>query len=233
MKAIQFIAVTAALAGGAALADTAKIKNPGNNHYYQRFDKTRGWHDAKAYCSQLGGYLATVTTQIEQNFVWNQFGNTNTSTQGIWLGASDETQEGRWVWSTGELWNYSNWEQVTPSPDNAGSYGQHYLMLYTNSPDWVQAIISFWGDMSSINSAAGAGNNSAHTVSTLCEWNTLPDVYGQFSLVKTGVKGAKVTLKQTGQPDKTVQTDKKGNYQLKRNNTSIPSTLQITLPAGP
>lgn len=232
MKTAQFVAVTAIVASSAAFADSARINNPSNHHYYQRFDKTRGWHDANAYCSQQGGYLASITSQSEQNFIWGKFGNTS-QTNGMWLGASDEKQEGLWAWSTGEKWNYTNWAETTvQSPDNNGKYGQHYLMMYTGTA-WGSTIISFWGDMSSLNSFAGSRTDVAVTVSTLCEWNTLPDVYGQISLIKNGAKGASVTLKQTNQFDKTTKTDNKGNYQLKRNNKTIPATVEITLPATP
>lgn len=230
MKAIQFIAITAIIVSGATFADSARIKNTGNNHYYQRFDKTRGWYDAKAFCDQQGGYLATITSASEQNFIWTNLGNTS-QTDGMWLGASDEKQEGLWAWSTREAWNYTNWQ--VDAPDNAGSYGQHYLMMYTGTNWSSPSPASFWGDMSSLNNFAGAGNNAAHTVSTLCEWNTLPDVYGQISLIKNGVKGANVTLKQASQPDKTVKADNSGKYQLKRNDKTIPATLEITLPATP
>lgn len=227
MKTIQLTIITAILASSAAFADSARIQNLDNKHYYQRFDKTLGWSDAKAVCSEKGGYLATVTSQIEEDFIWDNFGSTNTQTDGIWLGASDQKQEGLWTWVTGEKWNYTNW--TSDAPDNAGSYGQHYLMLYTGTA-WSSGTSSLWGDMSSLNSYAGAGGNDEHNVSTLCEWDALPDVYGQISLIKAGVKEAVVTLKQTGQPDKTITTDNKGNYQLKRKKTSLPATVIIKLP---
>jgi len=200
MKPIQLTIIAAVLASGTAFADSARIQNLDNKHYYQRFDKTLGWSDAKAVCSEKGGYLATVTSQIEEDFIWDNFGSTNTQTDGIWLGASDEKQEGLWVWATGEKWIYTNWH--SNQPDNGGNYGQHYLFMYTNNFPSSTGAFSFWGDFSSINSSAGAGNGGVHNVSTLCEWNALPDVYGQISLLKAGVKGAVVTLKQAGQADK-------------------------------
>ncbi|MDD5276027.1 MAG: lectin-like protein [Methylovulum sp.] len=228
MKTTQLTIIAAILASGTAFADSARIQNLDNKHYYQRFDKTLGWPDAKAVCSEKGGYLATVTSYIEENFIWDNFGSTNTQTDGIWLGATDEKQEGLWVWTTGEKWNYTNWGNGEPS--NAGKYGESYLMLYTGAE--FASYTSLWADVSSINSFAGYDDASARTVSTLCEWNTLPDVYGQISLIKAGVKGVVVTLKQAGQADKTITTDSKGNYQLKRKIKTLPATIEITLPAS-
>ncbi|MDD2723254.1 MAG: C-type lectin domain-containing protein [Methylovulum sp.] len=227
MKPIQLTIIAAVLASGTAFADSARVQNLDNKHYYQRFDKTRGWADANAFCNANGGYLATVTSYIEENFIWDNLGSTNTQTEGIWLGATDEKQEGLWAWVTGEKSIYTNW--YSGQPDNGGKYGQHYLFMYTNNYPSSEPI-SFWGDFSSINSSAGAGDDVAHTVSTLCEWNTLPDVYGQISLLKAGVKGAAVTLKQAGQADKTIATDSKGNYQLKRKKPTLPATVVIQLP---
>lgn len=214
---------------GGACADSGRIKNPDNKHYYQRFDNSRGWHAAKAYCEKLGGYLAVITSKAEQDFIWTQFGKTNTQTEGFWLGASDEAKEGVWRWVSGERWKYNNWH--SSQPNNAGSYQQHYLFMATVYFD-LPAFQSYWGDFSSLNTMGASGNDIGRPVSTLCEWNAEPDVYGQISLTDKPAQGVKVTLKQTGQADKAVSADKNGNYQLKRADTKLPATIVIELPAS-
>ena len=118
-----FIAIT-------AYADSSRIQNPSNGHWYQRFDTTMTWHEAKAYCENIGGYLATVTSQDENDFLCNNFTGGG-SQQLCWLGATDEEQEGVWKWVTNEEWGYTNWacDDLTCEPNNCTGI-EHYLMLY-------------------------------------------------------------------------------------------------------
>lgn len=41
-----------------------------NGHYYAVFNLYSGWEKAKAYCESLGGYLATITCQEENDAVF-------------------------------------------------------------------------------------------------------------------------------------------------------------------
>ena len=107
-------------------ADSDRIENPSNNHYYQYFDTKMLWHDAKNYCNQIGGYLATVSSKEENTFLYNKFNNE----EYCWIGGSDENKEGTWEWVTGEVWEYSNWE--TREPSNHGET-EDYLELFRYS----------------------------------------------------------------------------------------------------
>ena len=91
--------------------DTNMIRNPANNHYYQRIDTKMTWHDAKEHCKKLGGHLATATSSEENNFLYNTF-KTN---EYCWLGGTDEGEEGTWQWITGEVWNFTKWYSGEPS----------------------------------------------------------------------------------------------------------------------
>ncbi|CAK0765156.1 C-type lectin domain-containing protein [Gammaproteobacteria bacterium] len=144
---------TAAILGfaSAAQADSAKLVNPANNHAYQRFDTSLNWTAAKDACAGLGGYLATITSQAEQDWV---IANLNPAGVNTWLGGSDAAQEGTWTWVTGEPWNYSNWN--TGEPNNAGyGGGENYLHI-------VAGTGGHWNDVSENN----PGITSYH-----CEWN--------------------------------------------------------------
>jgi len=98
-------------------ADSSKIQNPNNGHWYQRTDTLKTWHEAKAYCKSVEGYLATVTSQSEMDFILNTFGDANHT----WIGGTDEEQEGVWKWVTGETWGYASWN--SGQPDNEGGMG--------------------------------------------------------------------------------------------------------------
>ena len=71
-----------------------------NGHFYEFIGGYRTWHDARNHAVAqryfgLQGYLATITTAIENAFV-----HTKLSGQG-WIGASDEAAANVWRWVTG------------------------------------------------------------------------------------------------------------------------------------
>ncbi|MBF0344872.1 MAG: PKD domain-containing protein, partial [Nitrospirae bacterium] len=137
----------------------SKIVNPGNNHTYQRIDKQMTWPDAKVYCENLGGYLATVTSDSENKFLIDKllpadfFDSTNNS---CWLGATDVETEGTWKWVTGEKWDFTSW--AFGEPNNEG--GNENCLLYYSK---YGHIYNLWNDGSCSN---------AHLL--ICEWNPTP-----------------------------------------------------------
>ena len=82
-------------------------------HTYKVFDESMAWHEAKQYCETLGGHLATVTSQEEQNFVASLIGLGNKGY--YWLGATDENIEGSWGWVTDEPFEYTHWDWGEPN----------------------------------------------------------------------------------------------------------------------
>jgi hypothetical protein len=116
----------------------------GNGHYYDLVTEAGSWSSAlqKAALSSyrgMSGYLATLTSAAENQFVFSVFSGALPSHKTIWLGATDQTEEGVWRWAsgpeTGQLLTYTNWGgPVVPSEPNNGNgspyFGpQHYLAL--------------------------------------------------------------------------------------------------------
>lgn len=50
---------------------TLDDSNEFNGHYYQAFDLEKTWSQAKEICKNIHGYLATITSKNENNFVLN------------------------------------------------------------------------------------------------------------------------------------------------------------------
>ncbi len=114
-------------------------------HFYQFFAASQiSWSDAKAAAEAktifgLQGYLTTITTQEENDFILERVSGT------AWIGASDEAQEGTWRWVTGPegeingglgmllTSGYQNWN--TAEPNNSGG-NEHYahMMDWTSPP---------------------------------------------------------------------------------------------------
>lgn len=152
-----------------AYADSLKTQNPTNGHLYQRFDSTMTWHEGKGYCETLGGYLATITSQSEQDFVYTNL--ISTSPNSVWLGGTDESAEGTWTWVTGEDWNYSNWGGGEPN-DYEGA--EDYLACFSPLDPVAYGREGHWNDTAEANhGSCGWGVDCSEAwwpMSTICEW---------------------------------------------------------------
>ncbi|BCG63573.1 MAG: hypothetical protein methR_P1301 [Methyloprofundus sp.] len=113
-----------------------------NNHWYDFIGGSNTWTSAQT--SALGstfngmtGYLATITSAEENNFL------VALSSIDGWIGATDEANEGEWLWANGpeagtQFWqgtstgaavggNFSSWN--TGEPNNVGAVGEDYAHL--------------------------------------------------------------------------------------------------------
>ncbi len=104
-----------------------------NGHEYKLFTDTKTWHDAKAGCEAQGGHLVTITSSEENNFVDSLL----ISDKNVWIGFTDEQNEGDWQWVTGEMVTYENWDPGPPEP-NGGTDENHAEMysggLWNDAP---------------------------------------------------------------------------------------------------
>ncbi len=139
------------------------ISFSGNGHFYEFITGTFSWSTAKTDAASktfygLQGYLATITSQAENDFIQQKI-----SSDG-WIGASDDythinaatgattyanqaAAEGKWYWVTGPVGEkgvqfsngnttpaavggrYMNWN--TNEPNNSGS-NEHYGEIYSS-----------------------------------------------------------------------------------------------------
>jgi hypothetical protein len=83
-----------------------------NGHSYYRSTGSAFWTVARSNCQAMGGYLVTVTSAAENNFIYNLWPSG-------WIGLTDEITEGVWRWVTGETYSYSSWNPG--EPNNAGN----------------------------------------------------------------------------------------------------------------
>jgi len=96
-------------------------QNNYNGHSYYRSTGTANWTTAKSNCAAMGGYLVTVTSSGENNFLYNLWPSG-------WIGLTDEVTEGTWRWVTGETYSYSNWN--SGEPNNSGN--EDYIQFVSN-----------------------------------------------------------------------------------------------------
>jgi hypothetical protein len=128
----------------------------GNGHWYKAvFVGPSGisWSDAQNAALAEGGYLATITSAKENDFVYSlvsgedYFWFMNSFGDGIgpWLGGYqyDELAEpaGHWRWTTSEAWQYTNWAYSEPNNFNTT---ENYLGFF--GPGSLKG--SLWNDFS-------------------------------------------------------------------------------------
>ena len=89
--------------------------NRATGHFYKQVGPLT-WEAAEAYAVSVGGHLATVNDQAEQDWLAATFTQPN-----LWIGFNDRAVEGKWVWSSGEPVTYTNW--VPFERDNCTSCG--------------------------------------------------------------------------------------------------------------
>lgn len=72
------------------------------------------WDMAFQETAQREGHLATFVSEAEFEAFVEIFGDTLLG-KDIWLGATDQSSEGNYVWVTGEPWGYTRWEAGEPN----------------------------------------------------------------------------------------------------------------------
>lgn len=131
-----------------------------NGHYYYVYEAKKGktdWNKAKENCELNDGYLATITSEEENKFLFaliNKFGYKN-----AYFGLHDEGSND-WKWDNGETFYYSNWASGEPS-SSFEDYGMYYYK-YTeqwndgdfslSDEDGKTGYICEWGEYSVENS---------------------------------------------------------------------------------
>ncbi|MCU0378304.1 MAG: hypothetical protein MUC78_08590, partial [Bacteroidales bacterium] len=128
--------------GNREITVSLERKNHNTGHYYRYISNpsiywNTAWIESdRAHLFGMKGYLVTITSQNENDFLISQL------TGSAWIGASDYTfPEGDWTWVTGPetgtmFWQggsailYENWDDG--EPNNVGTGGEDYGHLLGN-----------------------------------------------------------------------------------------------------
>lgn len=153
------------LASGTANAAPVQwaVSVGGNGHWYEAVPVSGhiSWTDSKVAAENTGAYLATITSQAENNFVfslvkdrpefWESIGP---YVAGPWLGGYQDRNDpyyaepsGGWKWVSGETWSYTSWMQGNPSGST-----QDYLHFCGYG-----SILPTWDDMEDVSAEGNHG----------------------------------------------------------------------------
>ena len=130
-----------------------------NGHAYRIYDVSITWEEARVYCENYGGHLATITSQEEQAVI-NSLLDDNCSKNGYWLGGIRSNNN--FIWITGEQMNYTNWASSQPDNDHGT---EDKVMLY----NYAGSRLGKWNDLSNEGELDVVVANG--TLGFICEWD--------------------------------------------------------------
>jgi hypothetical protein len=166
--------------------------NATNGHFYRPIASGATYTDSKILAAQQSfkgqtGYLVTITSADEQNFII-----ANVPQNNIWFALSDRLQEGYWRIDDGpengtlvnignyngnpQPGTYQNW--CGGEPNNSG--GEHYAVTkwggggcWNDLPNWSNPYVIEFGTWSNPADQTFTGFYSANTINTVAITNTL------------------------------------------------------------
>ena len=82
---------------------TVWVVNPVNGHAYKRI-QCHSIIDAMTQATAENAYIVSINDNVENEWLQSVFGRDR-----FWIGLNDVTEEGQWVWHSGEPVTYTNW----------------------------------------------------------------------------------------------------------------------------
>ena len=135
--------------------------NPNNGKTYHLLSDS-SWTVAQATAVTLGGNLAIINDQLENDWIAQTFGQPGVADRQIWIGMTDQAQEGTWVWIDGTPVGYTNW---APNEPNDGAGGEDYGMIdyHSATGEWNDLAdlpaVGYWGPCYGVVEVGSGGNS--------------------------------------------------------------------------
>jgi len=93
------------------------------------------WTDSEARAEALGGHLATINSQAEEDWIFNTFSSYGVQQHNLWIGLNDIEQPSNFTWASDAPVIYTNWR--SDQPDNEWSYvAIMYALAPSSQLDW-------------------------------------------------------------------------------------------------
>ncbi|XP_060066707.1 echinoidin-like [Ylistrum balloti] len=109
------------------------------NHCYTfEIHHHQDWAHANNDCHAKGGFLLTIHSSMEQNFIMTELGSLSFAGNGVWLGLTDQNTEGTFVWADDSPVDYTYWASGQPAGLGGIAAAQEdcTLLKYRDSGHW-------------------------------------------------------------------------------------------------
>lgn len=147
-------AIEVAVQDGPTPAVAPVFETTVDGHAYAVYCESMTWHDAKAFCENLGGHLVTITDFYEQQIVagLTEMGAEKGDKANYWIGLTTETGSPAWV--TGEPYDYNNWREGQPDGYiESDGRAERYAHIFADDRTGTDVFNHTWND------ACDAGSN--------------------------------------------------------------------------
>lgn len=162
------------------------ILTGGNDHYYESVAVSAGitWDAASTAATNRGGYLATIISAEENDFIFQLTKRrpelwvpmTTGHSWGPWIGGMQPPGSvepaGGWIWVTGETFTYTHWRPNEPNNGDPGEDRVHLISLHSPVGD-------YWNDLP-------RGNNTPVSYVVEYDHNIAPVPIIEFKFDETG-----------------------------------------------
>lgn len=120
-----------------------------NGHYYYLCcnNEAEDYATAENYCKEQGGYLATITSEKENKFLFNYVRKKGYSS--AYFGLNNLKDGKAYQWNNGELLIYTKWAKN--EPDNTFSDYGYYVRFNENAKDATWKVDTFSGGETNFN----------------------------------------------------------------------------------
>lgn len=196
-------------------------------HTYMLFDKNTTWSEAKVFCEQLGGHLATACSSAENDFIKNLLKNGKRA----WYYIGGQKINETWKWLDDSSVNTVSWT------DFASAWPGTKLMMYRSNGNCVgidnayypESDIDNIGFVCEIDSVATPPANQAFDIETISEdiqiQTNIEDETMVFTIVSDTIDLDSVQLFVVAYDNGIMQSVSKGNAQISTNSAVITADI--------
>jgi len=148
-----------------------------NGKWFLVFAERCSWQAARDKCQAIGGQLVVIPDRAT-----NEFATGLAEGRQLWLGATDEKEEGRWLWVDGAEMRFSHFDKDQPDNKNSKKEPEDHLLIRANG---------FWNDANQLTEKSGY----------ICEWKDQRAPHGDRIWIQAGT-GKTITATLVGKsPD--------------------------------
>lgn len=118
-------------------------------HTYQFIPEKKTWNSARKIAQQKTGYLVSITSEDENKFITSLIqkacAKRNEKNPHVWIGLSNDNDENKWTWESGEKYEFNSW--CNGEPNNWGGF--ETAVQFNKNANIDPEGIGRWNDMPS------------------------------------------------------------------------------------